>query len=839
MEPSSDIAPETSSPATRKELFAEVAIPAHVPQTYSYRIPPSFHAVAQRGCRVAVPLRRQLQIGYVVALHDAPASEASADAVRDVEEWLDETPIFSQEILDLTQWVADYYYAPWGETLKAALPTGLETAVQTWISLTDAGRETAARIQPALFGVRNSTAKQDVLLWLAESGGEAATEAAPPERSPARLRALMREMEREGLVAITQRTGRRRVPPKRQTAVRLVPVAEGETPKLTDAQRRALETLRHFGEPTAFTELTEAADVSPSVVHALEKKGLAEVFVREVRRDPLANLRAHGGDDDVTLNAEQAAAHAAIADAGERGDYACFLLQGVTGSGKTEVYLAAMQSVLERGFSALMLVPEIGLTPMLSRKLARRFGDLVAILHSSLSPGERLDEWERIRNGQARVVIGTRSAVFAPLGNLGLIIIDEEHDGSYKQSESLPHYHARDTAIVRASRLKCPIVLGSATPAIETAQNAAAQKYVTLELKERFGGRALAEVALIDMREVFKRHKKQRFLSDELQTALAETCARGEQAMVLLNRRGFSSFLLCRSCGFTAQCPNCDVTLTFHKAERRLTCHYCNHHAPVPETCANCGGGYIHYVGEGTEQLEEKLREAFPSLRIARLDRDTTRRRGVFDRVLSEFAAGGIDILVGTQMIAKGHDFPNVTLVGVVSVDAGLGMPDFRSAERTFQLLAQVAGRAGRGDRTGRVLIQTYHPEHYVLRYAREQDYAQFFREEITYRRLMYYPPFSVLANVIIRHAEAAQAAALADRLRRRLQESAKMATTTRILGPAPAPMAKLKTEYRYQILIKARRRQNIRDILDLAFAALDDGARRNIFVEIDPTDLM
>ncbi len=862
-------------------LFAEIAIPAYVTQTYTYRVPDAFIPLAQRGCRVAVPFGRKMQIGYVVALHDTLEGELAPEALKDIEAWLDETPVVAEEILELTHWVADYYYAPWGEVLKAALPTGLDTSLQTWVTATEAGRALAKDeggrmkdeesqnllpIHPSSFILhpsKKALTKHKFLFWLVEAGGESPLDAAPPEYSANRAKAIARELEKDGLVTIRQRVGRQRIQPKRQTAVRWSSsqqsVVSGQPEEKHPApstqhlkfhpsslilhpslqQQRVFEVMEAVAEAIAFTELTTKADVSPSVIHTLEKKGVLEVFVREIRRDPLAYLKSLPQAEAITLNAGQQAAYETILDAVSAKKFGSFLLQGVTGSGKTEVYLSVMQAVVERGQSALMLVPEIGLTPMFSRRLSQKFGSLVAVLHSSLSPGERLDEWERIRDGQARVVIGTRSAIFAPLVDLGLIIIDEEHDGSYKQTESMPHYHARDTAIVRASRAGCPIVLGSATPAIESAQNARAGKYVHLTLSERFGGRSLPDVTLVDMREVFKRHKRSQFVSDELVTAIQNTCDQREQAMILLNRRGFASFMLCRSCGLTSDCPNCDVTLTYHKADRRLSCHYCNHHTPVPELCPNCNGRYINYIGEGTEQLEERFKELFPQLRIARLDRDVTRRRGVFERVLGEFASGGIDVLVGTQMIAKGHDFPNVTLVGVVSVDAGLAVPDFRSAERTFQLLAQVAGRAGRGDRPGRVLIQTYHPEHYALGSAREQDYDRFFNEEIGYRRALYYPPFSVLANVVVRHTDLTQASGLAERFAQLLRSAAKEEPSTRILGPAPAPMAKLRGEYRFQILVKARKRQNIRDAFDLSFARLTDGERRNVFVEIDPVDLM
>ena len=486
-----------------------------------------------------------------------------------------------------------------------------------------------------------------------------------------------------------------------------------------------------------------------------------------------------------------------------------------------------------------MLVPEISLTPVFSRRLRTEFAGAVAILHSSLSEGERTDEWRRIKDGDARVVIGTRSAVFAPLQELGLVIVDEEHDGSYKQDET-PRYHGRDTAIVRASQAGAVVVLGSATPSLESFHNAHAGKYTYLRLRTRYGDRALAEVQTVDMREVFKRHGKAQTLSNELKSAIGETFARGEQTMILLNRRGFSSFLLCRSCGLAIHCPNCDVTLTYHRYNSSLQCHYCNYIRPVPRVCDACEGEYIHYVGLGTEQLEAMLKEMFPEMTIARLDRDTTRSRGSLEHILMEFAGGGIDLLVGTQMIAKGHDFHNVTLVGVVSVDAGLGLPDFRAAERTFQLLTQVSGRAGRGDRPGRVLIQTYHPEHYSLVCARDQNYEEFYRREIVFRRTMHYPPFAALINVLIHDKDFDRAGSTASDFARELRDAAK-GSGIRVLGPAPAAISRMRSEYRFQVLIKAQNRARAREALEVAMDRVTGAGHnpRSINIEVDPVNLM
>jgi primosomal protein N' (replication factor Y) (superfamily II helicase) len=815
-------------------MFAEVAVPVHVRQTFTYRLPGDMASRASVGCRVLVPFGKKFLTAFIVDVHENPQSDVDESDVKDVEELLDESPIITPEIMVLTRWISDYYFAPWGECLRAALPAGAISISEQMLSLTEAGREALAHARDA----RHSSSKQRALELIA---GEAFLPSRQLEREleKPRAAALVRQLAREGLISVSQRIAETRMKPKLQNVVRLIDsVAARDQKPLSEKQLRVIEVLTSLSEGMPFSDLLETADVSSSVVRTLEKRGMVEVLAREVRRDPLSHI-SEDRAAPVTLTGEQQ--HALDQIVGKISDrqYATFLLHGITSSGKTEIYIRAMREAVNRGLTALMLVPEISLTPVFSRRLREQFGEAVAILHSSLSEGERTDEWRRIKDGDARVVIGTRSAVFAPLRELGLVIVDEEHDGSYKQDET-PRYHGRDTAIVRASQAGAVVVLGSATPSLESFHNAHAGKYTYLRLKTRYGDRPLADVITVDMREVFKRHGKAQTLSDELKTAIAETFARGEQAMILLNRRGFSSFLLCRSCGLAIHCPNCDVTLTYHRYNSSLQCHYCNFVRPVPRVCDACEGEYIHYVGLGTEQLEAMLKEMFPEMNIARLDRDTTRRRGSFEQIIMEFAGGGIDLLVGTQMIAKGHDFHNVTLVGVVSVDAGLGLPDFRAAERTFQLLTQVAGRAGRGDRPGRVIIQTYHPEHYSLVCARDQDYEEFYRREIVFRRTMHYPPFSALINVLVHDKDYDRANSTATDFARELRGAAK-GSGLRVLGPAPAAISRIKSEYRFQVLIKAQSRARAREALDIAMDRVTVAGHnpRSILVEVDPMNLM
>ena len=636
---------------------------------------------------------------------------------------------------------------------------------------------------------------------------------------------------------LSPRTDRPVVKEKLRKAVRLVASSETiESIDLTQAQEKLLAVLSP--QATPLKEALTAAAVGVSVVKTLEKKGVVEIFDQPVRRDPLS----HAVLPDVRhyeLTEEQANVLSEIEKRLEASEYAAFLLHGVTGSGKTEVYIRAMRSALGLGRSAMMLVPEIALTPVFSRRLRAEFGDQVAIFHSSLPRGERFDEWMRVKNGEARVVIGTRSAVFAPVQNLGLAIIDEEHESTYRQQDS-PHYNGRDTAIVRAQKESATVLLGSATPSLESFHNARSGKYFYLSLPHRIGNRSMAEAQIIDMRTVFMKHNKPQVFSDELLEAIRENQERKEQSIILLNRRGYSSFVLCRSCGETIQCPNCDVTLTYHRGDRVLVCHYCNHREPPPQHCPTCGKTYIYYIGEGTEQIEQLLHDLFPELRIARIDRDTTSRRKSFERSLLDFGAGKLDMLVGTQMLAKGHDFPNVTLVGVVSVDAGLALPDFRSAERTFQLITQVAGRAGRGTSKGKVLIQTYHPEHYALRHACAQDYAGFYDQEMRYRQNHSYPPFVALALLLLHGTELGQLRSNSLELRKQL-DTANKDRSCRILGPAPAPLARLKGEHRIQLLIKSRNRRELRTVVDTAIKAMFNRGLnpRSINLQIDPVSIM
>jgi primosomal protein N' (replication factor Y) len=819
-------------PEQKEAAYVEVALPLPVRKNFTYELPESFGRLVKPGARLLVPFGKRTLTGYAVGFPRRLSGSLEMDpaSVKEVLELVDQEPLISEVILWLTKWAADYYLASWGEMLKASLPAGINTSVEQIASATSKGHLELSRNagKPALkwkLLARVSAEDEIAVADLARELGETGTKRA------------LRELAAAGLITTRVRMSDAPVKVRRRKSVKLLALPNGGKP-LSEPQQKVIDTLSAHAGEMLFSDLLEQADVGASPINTLARRGLLEIGVQEVLRDPLAAAELPE-IADITLNADQTSVFAEISEALEGDQFRTFVLHGVTGSGKTEVYIRAMRHALSLGKGAMMLVPEIALTPIFSRRLRRVFGDAVAILHSNLSPGERFDEWRRIRSGAAQVVIGTRSAVFAPIDELGLIIIDEEHDTSYRQSES-PFYNARDLAVIRANKHRGVVVLGSATPSLESFHNAQNGKYGYLRLKNRIGGRPMATAELVDMRGVFKRAGRDVVVSPQLLAAIDETHSRGEQSIVLLNRRGFSSFVMCRSCGESLRCINCDITLTYHKRDGRIVCHYCNYSAPVPRECPFCESEFLYFIGQGTEQLEDILVKSYPDLRISRIDRDTMKRKGEIDRKLLSFDRGEIDMLVGTQMLAKGHDFHNVTLVGVISVDIGLGLPDFRAAERTFQLLTQVAGRAGRGDLPGRVLIQTYHPEHYALTYAVQQDYERFYEHEIRFREKMGYPPFMALALILIRHPELSRAEHYSKILRTSLDEENKNGDC-RILGPAAASIARLKGDYRIQIILKSTSRKALKALLSAALerAEVSGCDTKALSVEIDPVNMM
>jgi primosomal protein N' (replication factor Y) (superfamily II helicase) len=603
--------------------------------------------------------------------------------------------------------------------------------------------------------------------------------------------------------------------------------------KLGVRQAEAVSILRGAPDGIDTSELADRG-ITSATINRLTTLGLVTVSRRTVDRDPFAQATAPTSREPVGLTDEQRAAFQRLSTLASEGAFRTVLLHGVTGSGKTELYLRLAEAVRRMGRGVLMLVPEIALTPAVASVFRGTFGERVAIQHSGLSDGERHDQWYRIRRGDVDVVVGTRSAIFAPVHSLGLIVVDEEHDGSYKQDES-PRYHGRDVAVVRGSQAGALVVLGSATPAIESFHNAQNGRYALVTLTRRVLERPMAAVRIIDMREEYAAAGPDVILSSALCDAMALRVERREQSIVLLNRRGFATNVFCRQCAATLECPNCSVSLTVHKAARRARCHYCNYSMSLPKVCLNCAGPYLEQLGFGTERVETEIREKFPGVRVSRVDRDTIRRKGAIAALLSQFAAGDIDVLVGTQMIAKGHDFPRVTLVGVISADVGLGLADFRAAERTFQLLTQVAGRAGRGEIQGEAIVQTLYPKHYSIRHACRQDYNAFYQDEIAFRRGMKYPPAVALINAVIKSRTREGAMDDAGELVNALRVSGE---PYRVLGPAPAPLSRLKGEYRAQFFIKGTNRPAMRQALQTVLSARPEIRRRTI-VDVDPMSVL
>ena len=619
---------------------------------------------------------------------------------------------------------------------------------------------------------------------------------------------------------------------------------------LTPRQGAALQILSAAPAGLPTSDLRERG-VTPAVLAGLVKRGLVVMRDERDERDPFERAAmtdvVPDANRELTDEQERAAGELfALADAAQ---FRVALLHGVTGSGKTEIYLRLADRVRRSGRQVLLMVPEIALTPSMTALVRGAFGDRVAIQHSALSTGERHDQWHRIRRGEVDLVIGTRSAVFAPLDRLGLIVVDEEHDSSYKQEET-PRYHGRDVAIMRASREHALVVLGSATPSMESYHNAATGKYVRITLERRVLDRPLAAVRLVNMRTEYAEEGPEIVISRDLAAAIGQRLACGDQALVLLNRRGYSTAVFCRQCGDTFECPNCSVSLTVHRARHgfhesndasrggwRARCHYCNYSVLVPTACRKCAAPYLEHAGFGTERIEEHLRERFPEARIGRVDRDSVRRKGALTQILSKFAARELDVLVGTQMIAKGHDFPGVTLVGVISADVGLGLADFRASERSFQLLTQVAGRAGRGERTGEAIVQTLYPDHYSIQLACRQGYPAFFEREVVYRRGMRYPPFFALINGVVRGRTFEDAMQQAREIVRRLEPATAIGRFT-VLGPAPAPLGRLRGEHRVQFFLKGTRRSDMRIALMQVVTDMPE-IRRRLTIDVDPLSVL
>ena len=800
--------------------YCDVSLPVPLDQPFTYSLPETLRHRVRAGSRLVVPFGSRKLTGVILRCHDEKPAVATRDALR----LIDSEPVLSAELLALGRWIGAYYCAPLGDVLRSMLPLASEIRRGKVWSLTDAGRDAARQL---LLDSAPDDPVASVLRMLEKRPLSAAYLAKALPLADKTIKSL----ERRGFIVSEDVQTER--DPLRSPAERLRVEWNGaaDEHKLNKPERELRAFLELHPGSHNLKEVEQMVKNASPAARALARKGLVTL---KPEPSPVTGgvIRARH-----QLNPEQQAAYEQIRDAIQKHAFHTFLLHGVTGSGKTEIYLNAIEIAVQQGRGALLLVPEIALTPQMAGQFFSRFGDKVAILHSAFTDVERSEQWRRIRSGAASVVVGTRSGVFAPVRDLGLIVVDEEHDGSYKQEES-PRYNGRDVAIVRAQAAGACVVLGSATPSLESRYNAERGKYTLLELPGRIEARPMPTVELIDMRQEFLETRKQATFSRKLIEALGARLENGEQTIVLLNRRGFSSFVACRACGERIQCINCSLTLTYHKRDRRLLCHYCGYAEKVPAGCPKCQSEHIYFLGLGSERVEEELHQAFPRARIARLDRDTVTGKRHYETILNDFREGSYDVLVGTQMIAKGHDIPNVTLVGVVSADIGLGMPDFRAAERTFQLLTQVAGRAGRGSVPGIVLVQTINPDHYAVRLAAAQDYQGFYEKELHFRRMMLYPPFSAMANVLVRAEKKEMAMRMSADLGLLLNPPPEK---LRVIGPAEAPVPRLKNEYRYQFLIKSASRKALNEILQKirGFALERKWGATSLVIDVDPLTLL
>src|SRR6266404_2060517 len=823
-------------------LFCDVALAVPLEMVFTYAIPPGMEPVV--GGRVLVPFRQQRMSGIVVELHNRPPQVKT----KKVLEALDLSPVLDEQLLKLGKWIADYYLAPLGEVFRTMLPLSAEFKRAITYRITDDGQMALhlAGISGSPARSRRTPEEQLVEFRVLDYLAERESVREESLRGATRVsKALLAGMVRKKWIAREDVSAARDATRTIKVAVLLgaeaSPPLDGSetrphTGKLNENQRALIDGLAAAGGKVPVDAL-RGLEVPRTTLSTLVRRGLIE-FVDEAHDFAVSRIKLRRAAIEFELSSMQREALRKIHDGVEAGKFSGMLLHGVTGSGKTAVYLAAMREVLEQGKSSILLVPEIGLTPAVAADLLQVFGDEVAILHSALTDAERAEQWHRIKRGEARVVVGTRSAVFAPVSDLALIIVDEEQDSSYKQEET-PRYHARDVAVMRAKMAGAVVVLGSATPSLESYYNAKKNKYSLLELPDRVEQRPLPEVEILDMRQEFQETGQEQVISRKLAEEIRDRLEQKEQVMVLLNRRGYSPVVLCRACGKTLECKNCAIALTHHKRTHRMECHYCGYTDPVPKACAHCGSEYVYFVGTGSEKLEELLHSMFPQARIGRLDRDTVRGREDFERMLNALDEGQLDLLVGTQMIAKGHDIHGVTLVGVVGADMALGFPDFRAAERTFQLLTQVAGRAGRGHMPGKVVLQTFFPDHYAVQYAARHDYSGFYDKELRFRSWMHYPPYSALSNVLVR------AAKLDDALRWSGTLGKWFETTrhegVRVLGPAAAPIVRLKQDFRYHFVLKSESREKMNRLLRamLAHAAVEKIPRTNLVVDVDALWLM
>ena len=820
--------------------YVDVAVPLPVSHLYTYHVPPDLQDDVAPGKRVLVPFGRKYITAYIVRVSDS----SELDQIKDIVDLLDPAPVVTESILRLSKWIADYYFCSWGIAIKAALPAGIDSVHSVTITLHEIPNESISSdlFQPEQVSISGEVRKK--ILNILRQQPSISLRDLQKKIGKKSLHSSLYSLEKQGLIHIedTVRSGKTKAKTLQHIVLAIpeaeqidMPLLEKRAPK----QAALLKTLEElFPNDIPVTELQNLVQFDPrTVIKSLVQKGYVQVYAKEIRRKPMGYF-AYQKTSHLPLTSQQQKALDHIKETIDSKNFTPILLHGVTSSGKTEVYMQAIAYVLAQNRRAIVLVPEISLTPLLVSRFLSRFEENVAVLHSGLSSGERYDEWQRIRRGEVDVVIGARSAIFAPLKGLGLIVVDEEHEMSYKQ-DSEPRYHGRDTAVMRARLENIPVILGSATPSLESYYNAQTHKYHLLTINERIDERPLPTVEIVDKRQKEGQH----IFSNTLEIAIREGLAREEQVLLFLNLRGFANFYLCQECGYVYECPRCNVTLTYHAGAHRLLCHYCDFSRIPPTRCEQCSSPDVQYRGIGTERIEQEIQLIFPEAIIARMDRDSVSGKDAHYKILNRFEQGEIDILIGTQMIAKGHDFHNVTVVGVIAAETGLHLPDFRASERTFQILTQVAGRTGRGQLTGEVIIQTYTPTHYAILTAQNHDYFSFYSREILYREQLRYPPFSRIINILFQGRDedfTRETARNAAKFFRSIEHSRQQRIS--ILGPSPAALTKLRNKYRYQILLKSSHslymRKFVKEQLEL-FRKTTQLKDLQIIVDVDPVNLL
>jgi primosomal protein N' (replication factor Y) len=820
-------APAMNFPMHHEQRFIEVAIALPVYQTFTYSIPERLAGLAEAGMRVLVPFGRRRVTGYVLGAHLPPLPKG----IKPILDIPDDTTLFPPSMIPFYRWIADYYIHPIGDVIKCALPGGLNMNDFAMLSITDTGCNAMKTALP--------DESESHILTLLESGDRRLKDvhATLGQRVS---RTVFNSLQERGWITITRELKGDRIGPRSEPYVSLG-LTPPEPDALTGQRKKIWMWVTASGEISAKALKTDVRTTTPTI-KAMVDAGYLAIRHQPVYRDPFGDTVL--ADTPPVLNPDQHSAVQRVIDSMGRG-FSAFLLAGVTGSGKTEVYMQLADEFIRRKLPVLILTPEIALISQMERRFRARFGEQVAILHSGLSYGERYDQWLRIRRGEVSIAIGARSAIFAPFPSVGLLVVDEEHDTSYKQEGSL-RYNARDLAVVRAKLDRGIALLGSATPSIQSYYNATRNKFVEITLDKRVEERQLPEITVVDLRKNRDLRGIGRFISTELRQAMSETLVRKEQILLFLNRRGFANFPVCRDCGQTVKCKHCDISLTFHQKADALRCHYCGFSRPALAACDACGSANIMHLGLGTEKIESAVSELFPEVNVARMDRDTTARKGSIVRLLKELRNGSIDVLVGTQMVAKGHDFPNITLVGIICADLSMSFPDFRAGERTFQLLAQVSGRAGRGDVPGRVILQTYNPEHFSILAAKKQDFKNFYEQEIAFRRSLKYPPFSRIIQLKIAGRDKRQTAALAEAIGQHCQglrrRESHFQHTVEMMGPIEAALNRIAGKYRWQILLKGQQVKTLHRFTRYLMAenpTLFNRRGLSVAVDVDPYFIM